>query len=71
MKGSLRSSYSYYFYLFELMGKQCLASLFTISLSFFQILVGLPTSLSELHLDGNKITKVTVDSLKGLKHLAK
>ncbi|KAM9468036.1 decorin [Clarias gariepinus] len=32
---------------------------------------GLPTSLSELHLDGNKITKVTVDSLKGLKHLAK
>lgn len=32
---------------------------------------GLPTSLSELHLDGNKITKVTTDSLKGLKHLAK
>ncbi|TST22560.1 Decorin [Bagarius yarrelli] len=32
---------------------------------------GLPTSLSELHLDGNKITKVTADSLKGLKHLAK
>ncbi|KAF7693836.1 hypothetical protein HF521_007589 [Silurus meridionalis] len=32
---------------------------------------GLPTALSELHLDGNKITKVTADSLKGLKHLAK
>ncbi|XP_062851538.1 decorin [Trichomycterus rosablanca] len=32
---------------------------------------GLPTSLSELHLDGNKITKITVNSLKGLKHLAK
>ncbi|KAI4874803.1 hypothetical protein NFI96_021879 [Prochilodus magdalenae] len=32
---------------------------------------GLPSSLSELHLDGNKITKVTTDSLKGLKNLAK
>ncbi|KAL7882443.1 hypothetical protein SRHO_G00001010 [Serrasalmus rhombeus] len=32
---------------------------------------GLPSSLSELHLDGNKITKVTADSLKGLKNLAK
>ncbi|KAL6459605.1 hypothetical protein MHYP_G00313640 [Metynnis hypsauchen] len=32
---------------------------------------GLPSSLSELHLDGNKITKVTSDSLKGLKNLAK
>ncbi|KAM4523045.1 decorin [Fundulus diaphanus] len=32
---------------------------------------GLPSSLSELHLDGNKITKVTSSSLKGLKHLAK
>ncbi|KAK2832148.1 hypothetical protein Q7C36_015610 [Tachysurus vachellii] len=32
---------------------------------------GLPTSLSELHLDSNKITKVTSDSLKGLKNLAK
>ncbi|KAM9845796.1 decorin [Aulostomus maculatus] len=32
---------------------------------------GLPGSLSELHLDGNKITKVTTDSLKGLKNLAK
>ncbi|KAM4569805.1 decorin [Odontesthes bonariensis] len=32
---------------------------------------GLPSSLSELHLDGNKITKVTADSLKGMKNLAK
>ncbi|XP_076015037.1 decorin [Genypterus blacodes] len=32
---------------------------------------GLPGSLSELHLDGNKITKLTADTLKGLKHLAK
>ncbi|XP_012679959.1 decorin [Clupea harengus] len=32
---------------------------------------GLPTSLSELHLDGNKITKVQSESLKGLKNLAK
>nr|XP_046235169.1 decorin [Scatophagus argus] len=32
---------------------------------------GLPSSLSELHLDGNKITKVTAASLQGLKNLAK
>uniref|UniRef100_A0A3Q3VN74 Decorin n=1 Tax=Mola mola TaxID=94237 RepID=A0A3Q3VN74_MOLML len=32
---------------------------------------GLSSSLSELHLDGNKITKVTAESLKGLKNLAK
>ncbi|KAJ8387014.1 hypothetical protein AAFF_G00161910 [Aldrovandia affinis] len=32
---------------------------------------GLPSSLSELHFDGNKITKVQADRLKGLKHLAK
>ncbi|KAG7497422.1 decorin [Solea senegalensis] len=32
---------------------------------------GLPSSLSELHLDGNKISKVTSGSLKGLKNLAK
>ncbi|XP_063073617.1 decorin [Engraulis encrasicolus] len=32
---------------------------------------GLPASLSELHLDGNKITKVTKEGLKGLKNLAK
>uniref|UniRef100_A0A8C1XZ23 Decorin n=1 Tax=Cyprinus carpio TaxID=7962 RepID=A0A8C1XZ23_CYPCA len=32
---------------------------------------GLPSSLFELHLDGNKITKVTADSLKGLKNLSK
>ncbi|KAG9345710.1 hypothetical protein JZ751_008854 [Albula glossodonta] len=32
---------------------------------------GLPSSLSELHLDGNKITKVHAESLKGLKNLAK
>ncbi|KAL0963026.1 hypothetical protein UPYG_G00348660 [Umbra pygmaea] len=32
---------------------------------------GLPPSLSELHLDGNKITKVQADRLKGLKNLAK
>ncbi|XP_044199489.1 decorin [Thunnus albacares] len=32
---------------------------------------GLPSSLAELHLDGNKITKITADSLKGLKNLAK
>ncbi|KAG7456250.1 hypothetical protein MATL_G00249770 [Megalops atlanticus] len=32
---------------------------------------GLPASLSELHLDGNKITKVHADSLKGLKNLLK
>ncbi|XP_046878775.1 decorin [Hypomesus transpacificus] len=32
---------------------------------------GLPSSLSELHLDGNKITKVQADNLKGLKNLAK
>lgn len=34
-------------------------------------LSGLPSSLSELHLDGNKITKMTAASLKGLKNLAK
>ncbi|MBN3296810.1 decorin [Amia ocellicauda] len=32
---------------------------------------GLPSSLSELHLDSNKISKVDADSLKGLKNLAK
>lgn len=32
---------------------------------------GLPSSLSELHLDGNKITKLQAESLKGLKNLAK
>uniref|UniRef100_A0A8C6UAW4 Decorin n=1 Tax=Neogobius melanostomus TaxID=47308 RepID=A0A8C6UAW4_9GOBI len=32
---------------------------------------GLPSSLSELHLDGNKISKVTAESLNGMKHLAK
>ncbi|XP_015208366.1 decorin [Lepisosteus oculatus] len=32
---------------------------------------GLPSSLSELHLDGNKISKVDADTLKGLKNLAK
>ncbi|XP_059182089.1 decorin [Centropristis striata] len=32
---------------------------------------GLPSSLSELHLDGNKITKLSANSLKGLKNLAK
>ncbi|XP_057711598.1 decorin [Corythoichthys intestinalis] len=32
---------------------------------------GLPSSLSELHLDGNKISKVTAESMKGLKQLAK
>ncbi|KAM8907715.1 decorin isoform 1-T2 [Spinachia spinachia] len=32
---------------------------------------GLPSSLSELHLDANKISKVTAGSLKGLKNLAK
>lgn len=32
---------------------------------------GLPSSLSELHLDGNKITKVQAENLKGLKNLAK
>ncbi|XP_039617736.1 decorin [Polypterus senegalus] len=32
---------------------------------------GLPSSLSELHLDGNKISKVDADSLKGLNNLAK
>ncbi|KAJ6651577.1 hypothetical protein lerEdw1_020817 [Lerista edwardsae] len=32
---------------------------------------GLPTSLTELHLDGNKITKVDADSLGGLANLAK
>ncbi|MCI4388742.1 hypothetical protein PGIGA_G00089520 [Pangasianodon gigas] len=32
---------------------------------------GLPSSLSELHLDGNRITKVSADTLKSLKHLAK
>ncbi|CAM9218426.1 unnamed protein product, partial [Lampetra planeri] len=31
---------------------------------------GLPSSLSELHLDGNKISKMTDESLKGLKNLA-
>lgn len=33
--------------------------------------LGLPSSLSELHLDANKITKVTATSLQGLKNLAK
>ncbi|XP_006004204.1 decorin [Latimeria chalumnae] len=32
---------------------------------------GLPSSLSELHLDSNKISRVDADSLKGLKNLAK
>ncbi|XP_061085613.1 decorin-like [Conger conger] len=32
---------------------------------------GLPSSLSELHLDSNKITKVQAERLLGLKHLAK
>ncbi|XP_051028589.1 decorin [Acomys russatus] len=32
---------------------------------------GLPLSLTELHLDGNKITKVDASSLKGLTNLAK
>lgn len=32
---------------------------------------GLPSSLSELHLDGNSITRVDADSLKGLNNLAK
>ncbi|XP_053111932.1 decorin [Hemicordylus capensis] len=32
---------------------------------------GLPTSLTELHLDGNKINKVDADSLHGLANLAK
>lgn len=32
---------------------------------------GLPPSLTELHLDGNKITKVDASSLKGLTNLAK
>ncbi|XP_036376162.1 decorin-like [Megalops cyprinoides] len=32
---------------------------------------GLPSSLSELHLDGNKITKIQAERLKGLKNLAK
>nr|XP_020633071.1 decorin [Pogona vitticeps] len=32
---------------------------------------GLPTSLTELHLDGNKINKLDADSLNGLVHLAK
>ncbi|KAA8580231.1 hypothetical protein FQN60_005766 [Etheostoma spectabile] len=31
---------------------------------------GLPSSLSELHLDGNKISKVTAANLQGLKNLA-
>lgn len=39
--------------------------------SLTEIPKGLPTSLSELHLDGNKITKVQAESLKGLKNLAK
>uniref|UniRef100_A0A8C6FEB5 Decorin n=1 Tax=Monodon monoceros TaxID=40151 RepID=A0A8C6FEB5_MONMO len=33
--------------------------------------LGLPPSLTELHLDGNKITKVDAASLKGLNNLAK
>ncbi|XP_004675876.1 PREDICTED: decorin [Condylura cristata] len=32
---------------------------------------GLPSSLTELHLDGNKITKIDTASLKGLNNLAK
>lgn len=32
---------------------------------------GLPSSLSELHLDGNKITKLTSSNLQGMKNLAK
>ncbi|XP_062989877.1 decorin [Elgaria multicarinata webbii] len=32
---------------------------------------GLPTSLTELHLDGNKINKIDADSLNGLNNLAK
>ncbi|KAJ8386672.1 hypothetical protein AAFF_G00167880 [Aldrovandia affinis] len=39
--------------------------------SLTEIPKGLPSSLSELHLDGNKITKVQADSLMGLKNLAK
>ncbi|KAM5288726.1 decorin isoform 3-T3 [Ctenodactylus gundi] len=33
--------------------------------------LGLPSSLTELHLDGNKISKVDASSLKGLNNLAK
>uniref|UniRef100_UPI00398E7834 decorin-like n=1 Tax=Pristiophorus japonicus TaxID=55135 RepID=UPI00398E7834 len=32
---------------------------------------GLPNSLSEIHLDGNKITRVKADSLKGLQNLVR
>jgi len=32
---------------------------------------GLPSSLSELHLDSNKISKVMADNFKGMKNLAK
>ncbi|NP_001279248.1 decorin precursor [Callorhinchus milii] len=32
---------------------------------------GLPSSLSEIHLDGNKITQLKADSLKGLNHLVR
>ncbi|MFY3768084.1 hypothetical protein ACOS82_27215, partial [Escherichia coli] len=32
---------------------------------------GLPTSISELHLDGNKIAKVDAASLKGMSNLSK
>ncbi|KAJ8381624.1 hypothetical protein SKAU_G00024020 [Synaphobranchus kaupii] len=39
--------------------------------SLTEIPKGLPSSLSELHLDGNKITKVQAESLKGLNSLAK
>lgn len=34
-------------------------------------LSGLPPSLTELHLDGNKISKIDADGLSGLINLAK
>lgn len=34
-------------------------------------LSGLPPSLTELHLDGNKISKIDADALSGLTNLAK
>ena len=37
----------------------------------FLLIPGLPTSLTEVHLDGNKITKVDAPSLKGLINLSK
>lgn len=42
-----------------------------IYINTFFFILGLPVSLTELHLDGNKISKIDADSLSELPNLAK